>query len=122
MSGQLQIPTPVRTAINPAAGDTAKQRGMKRIGQLDPQWAADCDEAIAEMASRGVVFQAADLIRLELVDEPPHPNCWGPRFAKAARRGTIRHVEFGKSSRATVHRSICHHWIGTAAARRDQAA
>jgi hypothetical protein len=117
MSGQLQIPTPVRHTISRASGEAAKKRGMKRVGLLDPKWAADCDKAIAEMASRGVVFQAADLIRLELVGEPPHPNCWGPRFRYAVRRGIIRHAFYGQSDRATVHRSICHHWVGTAAAR-----
>ncbi|MCY0959931.1 hypothetical protein [Streptomyces sp. H27-H5] len=117
MARQLQISTPTKAVINPAKGEAAKRRGMKRIGQLDPTWASDCDNAIAEMAGRGVVFQAADLIRLELVGEPPHPNCWGPRFAVAVRRGIIRHATYGQSARATVHRSICHHWIGTAAAR-----
>jgi hypothetical protein len=122
MSGQLQIPTPVRHTINPARGEAAKTRGMKRAGQLDPTWAADCDKAIAEMAARGVVFQAADLIAEKLVGEPPHPNCWGARFGKAARLGIIRHAYYGKSSRATVHRSICHHWIGTAKGRQAAAA
>ncbi|MFJ8208160.1 hypothetical protein [Streptomyces sp. NPDC096033] len=122
MTRQLQISAPTTTAISPARGEAAKTRGMKRAGQLDPQWAADCDKAIDELASHGVTFQAADLIRLELVGEPPHPNCWGPRFAAAVRRGMIRHATYGQSARATVHRSICHHWIGTAKARAGRAA
>jgi len=117
MARQLQIPTPTKTVISPARGEAGKKRGMKRAGLLDPKWAAECDKAIAIMASRGVVFQAADLIRLELVGEPPHPNCWGPRFGYAVRRGIIRHAFYGQSDRATVHRSICHQWVGTAAAR-----
>lgn len=117
MASQLQISAPTPTVISPARGEAAKKRGMKRMGQLDPKWAAACDKAIDELASRGLTFQAADLIRLELVGEPPHPNCWGPRFAAAVRRGVIRHASYGQSARSTVHRSICHHWIGTQAAR-----
>jgi hypothetical protein len=115
MTGQLQIPAPTPAAINPAAGEAAKKRGTKRIGSLDPEWAAQCDDAIETMARRGIPFQAADLIREELVGEPPHPNCWGPRFIKASKRGVIEHVDYCGSARATVHRSICHQWIGTPA-------
>lgn len=117
MSGQLQIPTPIATAIDPIAGQAAKEAGTKRIGHLDPEWAAECDDAIEAMARRGIPFQAADLIREKLVGEPPHPNCWGPRFIKASKRGVVEHVNFGGSNRATVHRSICHQWIGTEAYR-----
>jgi hypothetical protein len=122
MTGQLQLPEPAQGVVNPAAGEAAKRRGTRRIGQLDPKWSTDCDEAIEAMAARGVVFQAADLIREGLVDEPPHPNCWGPRFIRASKRGVIEHVKFDGSGRATVHRSICHHWIGTAAYREARAA
>lgn len=118
MSGQLQIPTPVTSSIDPIAGQAAKEAGTKRIGHLDPEWAAQCDDAIEVMARRGVPFQAADLIRENLVGEPPHPNCWGPRFIKASKRGVVEHANYGGSSRATVHQSICHQWIGTEAYRR----
>lgn len=121
MTGQLQFPEPVQGVINPAAGEAAKTGGMHRVSQLDPEWAAQCDDAIRTMARRGTVFQAADLIDEQLVGEPPHPNCWGPRFGAAARAGVIDPAGFAKSKRATVHRSICQQWQGTAEYRRSAA-
>lgn len=112
MTSQLQFPTPAPDAINPAAGEAAKQAGMARVRQLDPAWAADCDKRIAKFAARGIPFQAADLVEDGLA-EPPHPNCWGPRFGAACKQGVIRHAGYIQSKRATVHRSICHQWIGT---------
>ncbi|GHH58009.1 hypothetical protein [Streptomyces candidus] len=112
MTTQLQISAPTPGTVNPAAGERAKRKGMAKVRQLDPEWSARCDEKIAEFAARGVVFQAADLIEAGL-DEPPHPNCWGTRFAAAARAGIVRHAGYGQSKRATVHRSICHQWVGT---------
>jgi hypothetical protein len=116
VTSQLQTSTPVEGVINPAAGEAAKARGVRRIGQLDPDWVAACDNAIGVMAALGVVFQAADLIEAKLVEEPPHPNCWGPRFLKAARAGVIRSAGYGPSRRATVHASICHLWVGAGTA------
>lgn len=112
MTSQLKFPEPVHHVINPDAGEAAKQAGMKRIGHLDPEWAAACDKRIAKFAARGIVFQAADLVEDGLA-EPPHPNCWGPRFAKATNAGVIQHAGYAQSKRATVHKSICHQWIGT---------
>ncbi|SES04136.1 hypothetical protein [Streptomyces qinglanensis] len=111
MTGQLQIPEPTPGTINAAAGEHAKQTGMTRVDQLDPDWATDCDARIAKFAALGIPFQAADLVA-DGLDEPPHPNCWGPRFRAAAHAGVIRFHGYAKSKRATVHRSICHEWIG----------
>lgn len=122
MTGQLQIPEPVQGVIDEVAGETAKVDGVARVRQLDPEWAAQCDDAIRTMASRGIVFQAADLIAEELVGEPPHPNCWGARFATAARAGVIEAADAAKSKRATVHRSLCRTWQGTASYRAEAAA
>lgn len=114
MTGQLQFPEPTQGTVNPAAGQAAKTRGMHlAAANTTPSWAAACDAAIAVMAARGTVFQAADLIAEGLVDEPALPAQWGPRFAKAARDGVIRQAGFAASKRATVHRSICKEWIGT---------
>lgn len=115
MSEQLQFAEPVPGAINPAAGEAAKERGMARVRHLDPEWSAKCDEAIREMAKRGGIFQAADLISEQLVHEPPHPNCWGPRFLAASRAGVIEPAGVAQSRRATVHRSLCRAWQGTTA-------
>ncbi|MFB7162289.1 hypothetical protein [Streptomyces sp. NPDC056242] len=122
MTGQLQLSAPIAGTVNAAAGKVAKTDGIARVRQLDPEWAAQCDEAIRTMASRGVIFQAADLIAEELVGEPPHPNCWGARFATAARAGVIEAAVPTKSKRATVHRSLCNSWQGTAAYRAEVAA
>ncbi|GAA2803489.1 hypothetical protein [Streptomyces showdoensis] len=111
MATQLNLSIPTPTVIDPDAGETAKQAGMKRIGQLDPVWAADCDKKIEKFAGLGVPFQAADLVEDGLA-EPPHPNCWGPRFSAAARTGLIAHAGYTQSKRATVHKSICHQWVG----------
>lgn len=116
MTSQLQLPSPVADVVDPVAGERAKQDGMARVGQLDPQWATECDKRIARFAARGIPFQAADLIA-DGLDEPPHPNCWGARFGKNARDGIIRHHGYSPSKRATVHGSICKTWIGTETAR-----
>jgi hypothetical protein len=112
VTSQLQFPTPIEGTVNPAAGEAAKTAGMAKASTIDPDWAAACDKAITVMAARGVIFQAADLIEAGLVDEPPHANCWGPRFGAAARAGVIRSAGYGPSKRATVHGSICHQWVG----------
>lgn len=119
MTGQLQFPEPIEGAINPAAGERAKHVGITQAAEHTPAtWAAKCDKAIADMAARGVVFQAADLIAEGLVDEPDHPNQWGARFQVAARAGIIRAAGYGPSKRATVHKSACRLWVGAHAAER----
>ncbi|NUP42358.1 MAG: hypothetical protein HOY76_36335 [Streptomyces sp.] len=114
MSEQLQFSEPVEGSVNVAAGEAAKERGMARVRHLDPEWSARADKAIRTMAKRGTIFQAADLIAEELVDEPPHPNCWGPRFQAASRAGVIEAAGTAQSKRTTVHRSLCRAWKGTA--------
>lgn len=111
MTGQLQIAIP--NPINPEAGRAAKVAGMAQADANTPvAWAAACDAAIELMARRGVVFQAADLIAEGLVDEPDHPNRWGPRFAAAARNGVIQPAGYASSKRRTVRSSACKQWIG----------
>ncbi|WP_435215834.1 hypothetical protein [Streptomyces sp. bgisy034] len=122
MSEQLQFSEPVEGTVNVAAGEAAKAAGMARIGHLDPEWSARCDKAIREMAKRGTVFQASDLIAEGLVDEPPHPNCWGARFGAASRAGVIEPAGIAQSKRTTVHRSLCRAWQGTAEYRNGNAA
>lgn len=123
MTGQLQFPLDVPGTVAPAAGERAKADGMATAAARTPaDWAADCDRAIRTMAARGVEFQAADLIAEGLVDEPDHPNRWGPRFLAAQAAGVIEAVGYAKSKRATVHASICRTWRGTPAAREGRAA
>lgn len=118
MTQQLQFPEPVHGAINPAAAARAKSAGMALAAQATrPDWGTACRNAIELMARRGIEFQAADLLAEGLVDEPEHPNQWGPAFGSAARDGVIRHADYAPSKRATVHKSICKTWIGTTAAR-----
>lgn len=122
MTEQLQFPEPVKGTVNPAAGEAAKAEGMARVRHLDPEWSAKCDEAIRTMAKRGGIFQAADLIAEQLLDEPPHPNCWGPRFQAASRAGVIEPAGIAQSKRTTVHRSLCRAWQGTREYRNGSAA
>lgn len=111
---QLHLPLHIPGTIDPTAGQYAKTTGMAAADANTPvDWATACDTAIRVMAARGVVFQAADLIAEGLVDEPDHPNRWGPRFAAAARAGVIQAHGTAQSKRATVHRSLCRTWIGT---------
>jgi hypothetical protein len=115
---QLQFPEPVQGTISPAAAETAKQDGIARAtANTPPDWATACRAAIELLARRGQPFQAADLIREGLVDEPDHPARWGAAFNNAARAGVIEHAGVVASTRATVHRSLCRQWIGTAAYR-----
>lgn len=113
MTAQMQIPIPIHNAINPAAGNRAKAAGIAQAHANTPtSWRTACDAAIELMARRGVVFQAADLIKEGLVDEPDHPNRWGPRFAAAARNGVIQPAGYASSKRRTVRSSACKQWIG----------
>lgn len=118
MTQQLQFPDPVQGTVDAGAGETAKTIGMALAeAATRPDWATACRGAIELMARRGTVFQAADLIREGLVDEPEHPSQWGPAFGSAARDGVIRHADYAPSKRATVHKSICKTWVGASAVR-----
>jgi hypothetical protein len=114
---QTQIAEPVRGAVDAAAGEAAKARGMAQADVGTPvPWADACDEAIRTMAKRGIEFQAADLIAEHLVDEPLLPAQWGPRFGHAKKAGWIEEVGAAKSKRATSRRSRLCTWRGTGAA------
>lgn len=115
MSQQLQFPEPVQGAVDLVMGETAKAAGMALAAANTPvSWADACAAAIELMARRGTVFQAADLIAEGLVDEPDSPARWGPAFLKASRAGVIESAGVVQSKRATVHRSLCRAWQGTA--------
>jgi hypothetical protein len=103
------------TRIKPTAGDRLKAQGMTEADQAtDDNWKTECDDAIAEMARRGIPFQASDLVREGLVSEPANHHQWGPRFSYAARRGVIREVAATKSRRTTSRSSRLITWIGNA--------
>lgn len=115
---QTQLPIATEDTVNAAAGKAARQDGIARAAaNTPPDWATACRAAIEEMARRGIPFQAADLIRERLIDEPDHPARWGAAFNAAARAGVIEHHGVVPSARATVHRSLCRQWIGTPAYR-----
>ncbi|WP_411078499.1 hypothetical protein [Streptomyces sp. cmx-10-25] len=115
MTEQLQFPEPVQGAVDPAAGEMAKSTGMAlAAAHTTIEWADACAAAIELMARRGAVFQAADLIAGGLVDEPDSPSRWGPAFLRASRAGVIEAAGVVQSKRATVHRSLCRAWQGTA--------
>jgi hypothetical protein len=119
---QLQFPAVVEGTVNPAAGERAKAAGMAQAeAATAPDWATACDKAIAEMARRGVPFQASDLVAEGLVDEPDDHHKWGPRLGAAAKRGWITEYGTDKSKRATSRRSRLATWIGAASVGRDAA-
>ena len=120
---QLQIPmAPVPGTVSAAAGEAAKEAGTAKARKhTPPDWATAVQNGITLLAKRGVPFQAADLIREGLVDEPEHPAKGGPQFGIAARAGVIEHAGVVPSTRATVHRSLCRQWIGNAAYRQAAA-
>jgi hypothetical protein len=96
-------------------GDRLKALGMAEADNAtDSDWKAECDDGIAEMARRKVPFQASDLVREGLVQDPANHHQWGPRFAYAARRGVIREVAAVKSKRTASRSSRLVTWIGAA--------
>ena len=122
MTVQLQFPEPVEGAVDPAAGELAKANGMAlAAANTTVEWADACAAAIELMARRGLVFQAADLVAEGLVDEPDSPNRWGPAFLRASHAGVIEPAGVVQSKRATVRRSLCRAWQGTADYRRAAA-
>ncbi|NUU23325.1 MAG: hypothetical protein HOV68_17710 [Streptomycetaceae bacterium] len=125
-AGQLQLGAVIDGTIDPARGEARKQAGIARADktarQLDPAWCRDCDAAIEEMARRGVVFQASDMVKAELVGEPPHHSCWGGRLRSAASRGVIEHVGWDNSHRGDSNSSGLKTWRGTDAWRTGGAA
>lgn len=122
MTQQLQFPEPTPSTVSAAVGEAAKVDGIARAAaNTPPDWATACRGAIELMARRGTTFQAADLIAEGLVDEPDSPARWGAAFMAAAKAGVIEHAGVVASTRATVHRSLCRQWIGTAAYRKTAA-
>lgn len=111
----MSISSPTANRINPTAGERLKAQGMAEADDAaDDDWKAECDDGIAEMARRGLPFQASDLVDQGLVREPPNHHQWGPRFAYAARRGVIREVAATKSKRTASRSSRLITWIGAA--------
>ncbi|MFK4869031.1 hypothetical protein ACI3K4_27835 [Streptomyces sp. CSMPJR101] len=111
----MSTSSPTATGTNPTEGDRLKAQGMTEADQAtDDDWKAECDDGIAEMARRGVPFQASDLVREGLVREPANHHQWGPRFSYAARRGVIREVAATKSRRTASRSSRLVTWIGAA--------
>ncbi|MGW1160420.1 hypothetical protein ACWD48_19810 [Streptomyces sp. NPDC002519] len=112
---QLQFPEPPQGTVSAETGEAAKTDGIARAAANTPlDWATACRAAIELMARRAQPFQAADLIAEGLIDEPDSSARWGAAFMAAARAGVIEHAGVVPSTRATVHRSLCRQWIGTA--------
>ncbi|MFF4746835.1 hypothetical protein [Streptomyces sp. NPDC001268] len=111
MSTKGESPSIAR--LDPAAGRRLKAEGMAEADEATADdWKAECDEGIAEMARRRIPFQASDLVREGLVQEPANHHQWGPRFGYAARRGVIREVTASRSKRTASRSSRLVTWIG----------
>jgi hypothetical protein len=110
----MSTSSPTANRINPA-GERLKAQGMAEADNAtDDDWKSECDDGIAEMARRGIPFQAHDLVDQGLVREPADHHQWGPRFSYAARRGVIREVAATKSRRTASRSSRLVTWIGAA--------
>lgn len=107
--------TDTASRINPATGERLKNDGMAQADEAtDDDWKERCDDAIDTMARRGLPFQASDLVREGLVEEPANHHQWGPRFSYAARRGVIREAAATRSKRTASRASRLVTWIGAA--------
>ncbi len=82
------------------------------LEHTDDMWRASALRAIATLAGRGTVFQAADVLALG-VAEPAHPNFWGATFRAASQVGLIEHVGYAPSHRRTVQGSVVKTWRGS---------
>jgi len=107
------VPNQARKAWEqPTLGEAAREEGIARAeAGTDSWWRDCCDRGIAELAARGVVFQAADLQDMGVPD-PNHPNRWGPRLLAAARAGVIVPVGYGPSRRPSTACSAVRLWRG----------
>jgi len=84
--------------------------------RTDSTWRAAALNGLEELARRGDVFEAYDLIRLG-VPEPEHSSRWGALFNAAAKAGIITAAGAGPSARPTVRKSLTRFWRGTDLAR-----
>lgn len=85
--------------------------------RTDSTWRATALNGLQELARRGDVFEAYDLIALG-VPEPEHSSRWGALFNAAAKAGIITAAGAGPSARPTVKKSLTRFWRGTDLARR----
>ncbi len=106
--------TPLDDVPAQRRAEDVKRAGLAAADSSTDDWWKSCaDAGIAELARRGLPFQAADVVELLGVPEPDHPNRWGPRFLAAAGAGVITHVGFAASKRPTSAKSILRLWRGT---------
>ena len=86
-----------------------------RLG-TDPDWRTEALAGLHQLAAKGEVFEAYDLIRAG-VPEPEHPSRWGALFNAAAKAGIITAAGAGPSARPTVRKSLTRFWRGTSLGR-----
>lgn len=89
--------------------------------RTDNTWRLTALNGVRELARRGEVFEAYDLVLLG-VPEPEHSSRWGALFNTAARAGIITAAGAGPSARPTVKKSLTRFWRGTDLSRRSASA
>ncbi len=101
-------------ATEPTFGDQLRDDAVAQViahSSNDP-WRIAAVKGIAHLAASGRVFEAYELIVLQLCPEPAHPSRWGALFNLCANHGLIDHVGYGPSSRPTVKSSAVKFWRG----------
>ena len=78
----------------------------------DPNWKGDALQLLAQVAEKGIDFDAYDLEAIHGLRPPPHPNQWGSLFNSAYRAQIITPVGFHQSQRPGRSGGVCRVWRG----------
>lgn len=95
---------------------------LEQIHEDGPEeWREQACGAMDLLAANGSPFDSMTLTELGVPD-PHHPGQWGALFRVYSTRGLIEPLGFEYSRRPTRSGGICRTWVGTAKARRKDAA
>ncbi len=90
--------------------ETVREVGAQAALDFDTAWADAAASAIADLADRGVEFDAEDLRRA--VGDPPASGAIGASFLRASRAGLIECLGMHKSTRLAAHGRWVRVWRG----------
>lgn len=108
----ISEPTPTRTETL-AQGRAARDEGIAQAGTGAPgvlveAWRAKAQEALEDMAEKGLTFSADDVVAEAGL--PPVPNMMGGLFVAAWRAGVIVPAGFSQATRAASHARVQRLW------------
>jgi hypothetical protein len=95
---------------------------MARVGQHDPDWADRLRQRHRGHGPHAAPSSRPPTSSPRARRRAPAPEPLGAGVPAAARAGVIEAAGVAQSKRATVHRSLCRAWQGTAEYRREAAA